>query len=78
MKDIRCVLGRHKFGDWFEAGYHLERVCKRCDKVEAKYPEPLAILIKLGVELLWYQYCYRKWGIHPPPAVPNGRWKDGR
>jgi len=72
------MLGRHRFGGWVEVGHHLERVCKRCEKAEAKYPDSLVMLMKLGLEFLWYQQYYRKWGIHPPPSVPNGRWKDER
>ena len=78
MKDIRCLLGRHKFGDWIEVRCHLERSCERCDKVEAKYPDPLVMLMKLGLEFLWYQKYHQKLGLLPPSVIPDGRWKDER
>ena len=79
MKDIRCLLGKHKFGDWVEVGCHLERRCERgCGKVEAKYPDPLAVLVKLGLNLIWYRYYCQRWGLLSPPVIPDGRWKDER
>lgn len=47
MKDIRCMLGRHKFSEWIEVGNHLERECLRCTEVEAKYPELLTSIANL-------------------------------
>ena len=47
MKDIRCMLGRHKFSEWIEVGKHLERECLRCTKVEAKYPDFLTSIADL-------------------------------
>ena len=77
MKDIRCLLGRHRFSDWVEVENHLERRCQRCPHVEVKYPDPLSVLIKLGVELGWSYFYYKKWGLLPSPPY-SGRLKDER
>jgi len=79
MKDIRCLLGKHKFGDWVEVGCHLERRCERgCGKAETKYPDPLVMLMKLGLEFLWYQKYHQKLGLLSPSKIPDGRWRDER
>lgn len=34
---IRCAFGYHKFSEWIDSalhGYEMERVCKRCGKLE--------------------------------------------
>ena len=75
MKDIRCMLGSHHFGDWIEVESHLERRCLRCGETEVKYPDPLVLLVKMGLTYLWYSEFHRKYGTLPPPI---GGWKDNR
>ena len=67
MKDIRCMLGRHKFSEWIEVGNHLERECLRCPQVEAKYPELSTVLAGLAADMLWKYYVKK----NPTPKIVN-------
>lgn len=60
MKDIRCLLGRHRFSEWVEVGNHLERACLRCGCVEAKYPDPIVMLATVAADLFWKYYVWHK------------------
>ena len=53
MKDIRCILGRHRLSEWVEVGMHLERECLRCPKVEAMYPPRIVMLAEVASKVLW-------------------------
>ena len=59
MKDIRCLLGHHKFSEWVEVDNHLERECLRCPKVEAKYPPPEVLIAKIAADFLWKYYMLK-------------------
>ena len=37
----------HKWSEWEEKGYHLERRCLKCGKVQVKYPDAVSILMLL-------------------------------
>lgn len=56
MKNLRCLLGRHKFSEWIEVENHIERECLRCPKVEAKYPDPIVMLANIASDLIWKYY----------------------
>ena len=67
MKDIRCILGRHKFSEWIEVENHLERECLRCPHVEVKYPELSTVLASIAVDLFWKYYVWK----NPTPKIGN-------
>ena len=69
MKDIRCMFGCHKFSEWIEVGRHLERECPRCGEVEAKYPDPILMLVGL-VGKVWLKQLEMKQNY---PAFPIRR-----
>lgn len=70
MKDIRCLLGRHKFSEWIEVENHLERECLRCEKVEAKYPPLVSLLAKIATDLIWKYYL---WETQPKIFIPPNK-----
>jgi len=73
MKDIRCILGRHKFSEWIEVGNHLERECLRCGVVDAKYPDPLTSIAKIVAGLIWKFY---EFDTSARKIVYNNRYRD--
>lgn len=79
MRDFRCLLGRHKFSDWVEVGCHLERECLRCGKVEAKYPDPAVMVVRLATDLIWKYYMWKNPPClrQTPPDLPI-HWKRGK
>ena len=70
MKDLRCLLGCHKFSEWIEVERHLERECPRCGKVEAKYPPIEVLLAKIASDFLWKYYM---WQTQPKTLIPPNK-----
>lgn len=59
LKRIKCRLFGHRWGPWEEVGFHLERECLRCGKIQCKFPSASVMLVKLGCDLL-HTYLKRR------------------
>lgn len=52
MRNIRCLLGLHLFTEWEDEGYHRQRQCTRCPKVEVRVRPLWAVLALFACDVI--------------------------